>query len=79
MAIPVLWILLGLLAAPKVKKLLKKYLKLKDASVELEEFFVELAIAYRDKKIDKEEQVRILKAAAEYGLSKLIDSIKIGG
>ena len=79
MAIPVLWILLGLLAAPKVKKLLKKYLKLKDASVELEEFFVELAIAYRDEKIDKKEQVRILKAAAEYGLSKLIDSIKIGG
>ena len=79
MAIPVLWILLGLLAAPKIKKLLKKYLKLKDASVELEEFFVELAIAYRDGKIDKEEQVRILKAAAEYGLSKLIDSLKIGG
>lgn len=79
MAIPILWILLGLLAAPKVKQLLKKYLKLKDASVELEEFFVELAIAYRDGKIDKKEQTRILKAAAEYGLSKLIDTLKIGG
>lgn len=79
MPFPILWVILGVLAAPKVKKLLKKYLNLKDASVELEEFYVELAIAYRDKKIDKEEQVRILKAAAEYGLSKLIDSIKIGG
>ena len=79
MAIPVLWILLGLLAAPNIKKLLKKHLNLKDASVELEEFFVELALAKRDGKIDKKEQARILKAAAEYGLSKLIDMLKIGG
>lgn len=79
MAIPILWIILGLLAAPKIKKLLKKHLNLKDASVELEEFFTELAIAKRDGKIDKKEQARILKAAAEYGLSKLIDIVKIGG
>jgi hypothetical protein len=76
---PLLWILLGLLVAPKVKKLLKKHLHLKDAEVELQEFFVELAKAERDGKIDKKEQVRLLKAAAEYGLSKLIDTIKIGG
>lgn len=79
MGISILWILLAVLAAPNVKKLLKKHLNLKDASVELEEFFVELAIAKRDGKIDKEEQARILKAAAEYGLSKLIDVINIGG
>lgn len=79
MAIPILWILLGVLVAPNVKKLLKKHLNLKDASVELEEFFTELAMAKRDGKIDKKEQARILKAAAEYGLSKLIDVLKIGG
>lgn len=75
MGFPLLWVILGVLAAPKVKKLLKRHLNLKDASVELEEFFCELAIAYRDKKISKEEQVKLLKSAAQYGLSKLIDTI----
>jgi len=79
MAIPVLWIILGLLAAPNIKKLLKKHLNLKDADVELQEFFTKLAEAKRDGKIDNKEQVGLLKAAAEYGLSKLIDTITIGG
>lgn len=76
---PVLWLILAALVAPQAKKLLKKHLHLKDAEVELQEFFIELAKAERDGKIDRKEQVRLLKAAAEYGLSKLIDSIKIGG
>lgn len=73
MGIPILYILLLLGAGHGVKKLLKRHLNLKDADVELQEFFIELAIAKRDGKIDNKEQVRILKAAAEYGLSKLVD------
>ena len=75
MAIPVVWILLGLALGHSVKKQLQKYLNVKDVETELGELFKTIIEARRDKKLTLEEAKDILKEMADVGWAIIITKI----
>ena len=72
MAIPVVYILIGLALGPSVKKLLRKYLNIKDVETELGELFRTMIETRKDGKTTLPEIKKILKEMADVGWALLI-------
>ena len=75
MAVPIVYILLGLALGHSVKKQLQKYLKIKDVETELGELFKTIIEARKDEKVTLEEVKKILKEMADVGWAILIRKI----
>lgn len=75
MAVPIVWILLGLALGHSVKKQLQKYLKIKDVETELGEFFRTVIEARKDGKITLDEVKDCLKEMADVGWAIIITKI----
>lgn len=75
MAIPIAYILLGLLAGHHLKKLIRKYLNIKDFETEMGELVLKVIEARKDRKITLKEAKDIWKEAKEAGLAYLLDKI----
>lgn len=75
MAVPIVYILIGLALGHSVKKQLQKYLKIKDVETELGELFKTIIEARKDKKLSLEEVKKILKEMADVGWAILIRKI----
>jgi len=73
MAVPIVYILLGLLAGHHLKKLIRKHLNIKDFETELGQLVLEVVKAREDGKITLKEAKDIWKEAKEAGLAKLLD------
>ena len=73
MAIPIAYILLGLLAGYHLKKLIRRWLNIKDFEAEMGELVLAVVKAKKTgKKIDER---KIWKEAKEAGLAYLLDKI----
>ena len=75
MAVPIVYILLGLALGHSVKKQLQKHLKIKDVETELGELFKTIIEARKDEKVTLEEVKKILKEMADVGWAILIRKI----
>jgi len=73
MAIPVVYILLGLLAGHHLKKLIRKHLNIKDFETEMSELVLAVIDAKKGGKKFKERKV--WKEAKEAGIAYIIDKI----
>ena len=72
MAAPIVYILIGLALGHSVKKMLKKYLNIKDVETELGELFNTIIEARRDEKVTLDEVNAILKEMADVGWAIII-------
>lgn len=77
MAVPIVYILIGLALGHRLKKLLRKHLNIKDVETEMGELFTTIIEARKDEKITLEEIKEILKKMADVGWAHLLG--KIGG
>jgi len=73
MAIPVVYILLGLLAGHHLKKLIRKHLNIKDFETEMSELVLKVIEVKRDGKLTLKEAREVWKEAKEAGLAKILD------
>lgn len=75
MAVPIVYILLGLLAGHHLKKLIRKHLNIKDFETEMSELVLAVIDAKKDMKLTREEIKKIWKEAKEAGIAYIIDKI----
>ena len=75
MAVPIVYILLGLALGHSVKKQLQKYLKIKDVETELGELFKTIIEARKDGQVTLKEVKDILKEMADVGWAIIITKI----
>jgi len=72
MAIPVVPILISLILGHSAKKLLRKYLNVKDVETAMGDLFQAIIQARKDKKLTLEEVKDILKKMADVGWSHML-------
>ena len=75
MAVPVVYILLGLLAGHHLKKLIRKHLNIKDFESEMGELVLKAIEVTKDGKVTRKELKEVWKEAKEAGLAKILDLI----
>jgi len=73
MAIPVVYILVGLLAGHHLKKLIRKHLNIKDFETEMGELVLKVIEVKKDGKLTLKEAREVWKEAKEAGLAKILD------
>ena len=73
MAVPIVYILLGLLAGHHLKKLIRKHLDIQDFETEMSELV--RAVIYAKQTGKKVDERRVWKEAKEAGLAYLLDKI----